>query len=47
MDFFTRPGAKIRNIYESAFSSLVKLWKHFETAVKGQCVSKEAIIWEK
>lgn len=47
MDFFTRPGARIRNIYENAFSSFVKLWEHFETAVKGQCVSKKAVIWEK
>lgn len=29
------------------FSSLGKLWEHFETAVKGQCVSKKAVIWEK
>lgn len=40
-------GARIRNIYENAFSSLGKLWEHFETAVKGQCVSKKAVIWEK
>lgn len=47
VDFFTRPGARIRNISENAFSSFVKLWKHFETAVKGQCVSEKAVIWEK
>lgn len=47
MDFFTRPGARIRNIYENAFSSFVKLWEHFETAVKVQCISKKAVIWEK
>lgn len=45
--WITRPGGRIRNIYKNTFSSFVKLGEYFETAVKGQCVSKKTVIWEK